>query len=148
MCWRLTMVEPPATFALCRHYAGWMKMFRLFGWSHGLTGHLEFLEGVDELRLWEPHAAMARGVYDRYVSGQRDGGRKQIAFSGPIRAALADAFAAGPPPDRAAVFATAYREVIDGINEGRYRDFLQMAEEVRGEDGRCLASVSPAGPSG
>jgi hypothetical protein len=135
------MVDPPATFALCRHYAGWLKMFRLFVWSQGSTGHLEFLEAVDELRLWEPHPAMARGIYDRYVSGERDGGRQQIAFSGPIRAALADAFGAGPPPDRAAVLAAAYREVMDGVDEGRYRDFLQMAEEVQVDNGRCLASA-------
>ncbi len=153
MCRRLTMAEPPATFALCRHYAGWMKMFRLFLWSHGSTGHLEFLEAVDELRLWEPHPAMARGIYDRYISGERDGRRRQVAFSGPIQAALAQAFAAGPIPDRAAVFAAAYREVMNRTNEGRYRDFLQMAEEVRvawpaaspAGDGRALASLGSAG---
>ncbi len=150
MCWRLTMADPPATFAVCRHSAGWMKMFRLFVWSYGSTGPLEFLEAVDELRLWEPHAAMARGIYDRHVSGDRDGGRKQIAFSGPVQSALADAFAAGPPPDRAAVFAAAYREVMDRINEGRYRDFLFMAERVRStawadDHGRALSSLGSAG---
>jgi hypothetical protein len=131
MCWRLTMAEPPATFAVCRHYSGWMKMFRLFLGSCGPTGHLEFLEAVDELRQWEPDAFMTRAIYDRYVTGERDGGYKQITLSGPVRAALAGAFSVVRTPDRAAVFAAAYREVMDRVNEGSYRDFLQMAEGVR-----------------
>jgi hypothetical protein len=143
------MSDPPATFAVCRHHAGWMKMFRLFVWSDGATGQMEFLEAVDELRLWEPHAGMARGIYDRYIRGERDGGRKQIAVSGPLGAALADAFAPVPPPDRAAVFAAAYREVMDTISEGRYRDFLQMAQAIRaglaaGDDQRALVGLECA----
>jgi hypothetical protein len=131
MGWRLTMAEPPATFAMCRHDAGWMKVFRLFVWSHGSTGPLEFLEAVDELRSWEPHGPMTREIYDRYVTGARDSGRKQITLSAPIAAALAEAFVAGATPDRASVFATAYREVMDRVDTGRYHDFLQMAQEVR-----------------
>ena len=131
MGWRLNMAEPPATFAVCRHDAGWMKVFRLFVWSHGSTGPLEFLEAVDELRMWEPHGGMTREIYDRYVTGARDGGRHQIALSGPIAATLADAFAAGPTPDRASVLTPAYREVMDRVDKGRYQDFLQMAEELR-----------------
>jgi hypothetical protein len=131
MRWRLTMAEPPATFAVCRHCSGWLKMFRLFVWNRGPTADLEFLEAVEELRQWDPHGPMTRALYDRYVSGERDGGQKQIALSGPARAALADVFAVAPIPDRAAVFAAAHREVIDRVNEGIYCEFLRMAEGVR-----------------
>lgn len=131
MCWRLTMAEPPATFAVCRHYSGWMKMFRLFLRSCEFTEHLEFLEAVDDLRQWEPDACMTRVVYDRYVSGETDGGHKQITLSGPVRAALTEAFSVVRTPDRSAVFAAAYREVMDRVDDGIYRDFLHMAEGVR-----------------
>lgn len=131
MCWRLTMASPPVTFAVCRHYSCWMKVFRLFLWSHGPTDQLDFLEAVDELRQWEPHAHMTRATYDRYIRGARDGGRGQIPLSASIQSQLAAAFASVPTPDRAVVFSAAYREVMDAINAKDYLDFLRMAEGVR-----------------
>jgi hypothetical protein len=144
MGWRLMMDDPPATFAVCRHHTGWMKMFRLFLWSHGATQQVEFLEAVDELRQWEPHAAMTRNIYDRYVREE-----EQITVSAPIRLALAHAFAAVLPPDRANVFEAAYRESVVLVNEGWYRQFKEIAEDIRSaavpaDDGG--AGVNEVGP--
>ena len=131
MSWRLIMADPPATFAVCRHYAGWMKMFRLFLLSRGDAACVEFLDAVDHLRLWEPHAAMTRMIYDLYVSGDREVRRKRIAVSDHLRVALAEAFVTVSPPDRADVFVPAYQEIVVLVNQGRYRQFQQMAEGIR-----------------
>jgi hypothetical protein len=131
--WWLMMAEPPATFAVCRHYAGWMQMFRLYLLSHGAVCGLDFLEAVDALRLWEPHEAMARRIYDLHLSGDREGGQKRISVSGPVRVALADAFAAGAAPARADVFRAAYREVVLQVDEGWYRPFKQLAEGIQAD---------------
>jgi Regulator of G protein signaling domain len=128
---KLTTADPPARFAVCRHHASWLQMFRLFLLSHDATDQLEFLEAVDELRMWEPHAAMTRRIYDLYVTGTQDGGRRQLEMSGPIRAALTRAFGTVHPPDRADVFAVAYQEVVLVVNDSWYGEFKKMAAGLR-----------------
>jgi hypothetical protein len=130
MGWRLMMEDAPVTFAVCRHYPGWLKMFRLFLWSHGADQQVEFLEAVDELQQWEPHAAMTRNIYDQYLS-DREEGHEQITVSGAVRLELENAFAAVSSPDRANVFNATYRESIVLVNESWYRQFRDIAEEIR-----------------
>jgi len=131
--WRLTTAAPPATFAVCRHYAGWMKAFRLYLFSIGDEGTepLEFLEAVDGLREWEPHPALARRVYDQYLNAEKDHRRKAIRVSVSIVQALADAFGAVHPPARAGIFEAAYKEIVLLINESTYRDFKKMTARLR-----------------
>jgi hypothetical protein len=133
LAWRLATARPPATFAVCRHYASWMKAFRLylFSMSHEATEHLEFLEAVDELREWEPNPALARRIYDLYLNDEKDDGRKRIRVSAPSLEVLAGAFGAVHPPARAGIFEAAYKEVVLLVNESAYRDFKAMTERLR-----------------
>jgi hypothetical protein len=106
-------------------------MFHLYLLSHDAAAELEFLEAVDELRLWEPQPAMSRRIYELYVSGEKADGQKKITVSGSIRQALTDAFKAVEQPDGAAVFAVAYQEVVRRVNEGSYLDFQETVEGLR-----------------
>jgi hypothetical protein len=131
---RLTTADAPTSFAVCRHYASWMRMFRLFLLSHDAadaTNQLGFLEAVDELKVWAPHAGIAWKVYDLYVSGEKDAGRRKLHMPSPIRDALTGAFGASHPPDRAEVFEALYQEVVRRINDGCYGEFKELASGLR-----------------